>query len=261
MTLVVLLLGCVSILSIQAVIRGWRSASERERLGLGEPLDDDAEWVASRACFTRRPGAGPGGRTERSVATPRPHQRSVGQVRPRRARPCGRLPKLSDRGYLRAEPGLVVAFSGRRVGGRREIGPCRLAVGTPVWFWPDCDGLKWTHPLPAVTGRVPACQSTVRRSPTRWVPEWSCSKGSAGLESPRGCRTDRPTEPCKRGVRSRYRRRCGQERPGPSPVSPAPIYPLFRCRARALRRGASRGGGYKRRLQTSSANPRIEHNT
>ena len=43
--LVVLLLGCVSILWIQAVIRGWRSASERERLGLGEPFEGDAERV------------------------------------------------------------------------------------------------------------------------------------------------------------------------------------------------------------------------
>ena len=39
--LVVLLLGCVSILWIQAVIRSWRTASERERLG--EPLEDEAE--------------------------------------------------------------------------------------------------------------------------------------------------------------------------------------------------------------------------
>jgi hypothetical protein len=40
--LVVLLLGCVSILWILAVIRGWRGASERERLG--EPSEDEAEW-------------------------------------------------------------------------------------------------------------------------------------------------------------------------------------------------------------------------
>lgn len=38
----VLLLGCVSILWILAVIRGWRSASKRERLGFGEPLERDA---------------------------------------------------------------------------------------------------------------------------------------------------------------------------------------------------------------------------
>ena len=37
----VLLLGCVSILWILAVIRGWRSASKRERLGFGEPLEPD----------------------------------------------------------------------------------------------------------------------------------------------------------------------------------------------------------------------------
>jgi hypothetical protein len=42
----VLLLGCVSILWILAMVRGWRSASERERLGFGEPLE--ANGVSQR---------------------------------------------------------------------------------------------------------------------------------------------------------------------------------------------------------------------
>jgi hypothetical protein len=42
----VLLLGCVSILWILAVIRRWRRASERERLGFGEPLE--ANGVSQR---------------------------------------------------------------------------------------------------------------------------------------------------------------------------------------------------------------------
>ena len=37
--LVVLLLGCVSILWILALTRGWRSASKRERVGFGELLE------------------------------------------------------------------------------------------------------------------------------------------------------------------------------------------------------------------------------
>jgi hypothetical protein len=39
----VLLLGCASILWVRALIRGWGGASEVERLGFGEPLEDDTE--------------------------------------------------------------------------------------------------------------------------------------------------------------------------------------------------------------------------
>ena len=44
-TLVVLLLGCGLLLWIRSMIRSWRRASERERLGL--PLEDEPEWVPS----------------------------------------------------------------------------------------------------------------------------------------------------------------------------------------------------------------------
>jgi hypothetical protein len=58
-TLIVLFVGCVSILWILAMVRGWRSAAERERLGLGEPFDDDAEWVSYELPAPVDPARGP----------------------------------------------------------------------------------------------------------------------------------------------------------------------------------------------------------
>jgi hypothetical protein len=40
----VLLLGCALILWIQAIVRGWRTASEREGLGLTEHFEDETGW-------------------------------------------------------------------------------------------------------------------------------------------------------------------------------------------------------------------------
>jgi len=57
--LLVLLLGCVSILWIQAMVRGWRSASERERLGLGEPFAAEADWAAYDLASSVAPARSP----------------------------------------------------------------------------------------------------------------------------------------------------------------------------------------------------------
>ena len=56
--LVVLLLGCASILWILALIRGWRSAAERERLGLAEPLEDEPEWMHYEVASPAEPAVG-----------------------------------------------------------------------------------------------------------------------------------------------------------------------------------------------------------
>jgi hypothetical protein len=71
-TIVVLLLGCVSILWIRALIRAWRNDSEPEGLGLGEPLEDDAEWAvpdeaASSFESARGPVVGASGLLQRHV--------------------------------------------------------------------------------------------------------------------------------------------------------------------------------------------------
>ena len=67
----------------------------------------------------------------------------------------------------------------------------KAAGGNDGLIWPQCDGLIWPHLPSERDRRVRAFPSTDRRSQKGWVPEWSCSRGSAGIGSSRGCRCAR----------------------------------------------------------------------
>ncbi len=119
--LVVLLLGCASILWIQAVIRAWRSASERERLG--EPLEDEAEWelyeLDSPVAPARSRTVSANGAAQRDIPTNGVSDKSIG-VSGKSTRVSGKSTRVSGKSTRVSGKSTRVSGKSTRVSGNSK---------------------------------------------------------------------------------------------------------------------------------------------